>query len=320
LHQTMRNAPPIGGAHHPIFVVAADDEGVATLSAREHMLTLQLAAVRPLVTIDADLMIADEVLGGIETQNRSTDAFFDRIAALTGHAMEHACGIGGEDLVEAIDVAGIERPCVGDGKVDDGGAVIHDVSVPQRHLSERGRWFYTPHMVVPAGLGTPAQIAYAVPDVDRAAAHWATRVGAGPFIVRRHIELDEVWYRGEASMFDHSSAYGQWGSVMVELVQDHGSTPSAVRERFGPDESGLHHVAHIVDDLEAAIAYLHAHGYATVMSARTSTDVWFHFLECTAADGPDHLIELYERSPGLVGFYEMVAAAANGWDGRDPFM
>jgi hypothetical protein len=102
------------------------------------MLTLQLAAVRPLVTIDADLMIADEVLGGIETQNRSTDAFFDRIAALTGHAMEHACGIGGEDLVEAIDVAGIERPCVGDGKVDDGGAVIHDVSVPQRHLSERG--------------------------------------------------------------------------------------------------------------------------------------------------------------------------------------
>jgi len=175
-------------------------------------------------------------------------------------------------------------------------------------------------MSIPVGLNAPVQIAYAVPDVDVAVADWARRCGAGPFIIRRHIELDEVWYRGEPSVFDHTSAYGQWGQVMVELVQDHGTAPSAVRERFAPGETGLHHVAHIVDDLDAAVEHLCAHGFGMVMSARTSTGVWFHFLECTTGDGPDHLIELYERSPGLVGFYDMVAAAARDWDGVNPVM
>jgi len=30
------------------------------------------------------------------------------------------------------------------------------------------------------------------------------------------------------------------------------------------------------------------------------------------------MIELYEPTPGLTGFYAMVAAAAEGWDGADP--
>ena len=41
--------------------------------------------------------------------------------------------------------------------------------------------------------------------------------------------------------FDHSSAYGQWGDVMVELVEEH--TPPLVAPG-----SGVHHLAFIVDD------------------------------------------------------------------------
>ena len=44
-------------------------------------------------------------------------------------------------------------------------------------------------------------------------------------------------------MFDHTSAYGQWGDIMVELVQDHGTGPSVVRDLYNVDESGLHHLA-----------------------------------------------------------------------------
>ncbi len=97
------------------------------------------------------------------------------------------------------------------------------------------------------GLGAPVQIAYAVPDAAAAAAEWAATYGAGPFFVRPHITVTNVRYRGRPAEFDHTSAYGQWGGIMVELVQDHGAGPSAVRDMYAPEESGLHHLAFFVD-------------------------------------------------------------------------
>lgn len=166
------------------------------------------------------------------------------------------------------------------------------------------------------GLGRPAQLAYAVPDVVAAAHRWSTDLGAGPFFVREHIPLSRVEYRGAPGEFDHTSAYGQWGPLMVELVQVHNATPNVVNERFGPGDSGLHHVAFIVDDLAATSAALGAHGYATAMSAWTSSGLQFDFVDTVAEFG--HMLELYERNEHLVAFYAKVAAAADGWDGSDP--
>ncbi len=166
------------------------------------------------------------------------------------------------------------------------------------------------------GLGPPVQIAYAVPDVFAAARHWAAAFGAGPFLVRSHIPVAEVMYRGAPGVFDHSSAYGQWGSIMVELVQDHGSEPSAVREMYSADESGLHHLAFFVDDLDAATAGLAAAGMPLAMSATSGGGVRFHFIDAVATHG--HMLELYEPTERLHRFYADVAAAADGWDGRHP--
>ena len=69
-------------------------------------------------------------------------------------------------------------------------------------------------------LGPPKQIAYAVPDAFEAAKRWAKDFGAGPFFISEHIPVTDVSYRGSPSSFDHTSAYGQWGDIMVELVQD----------------------------------------------------------------------------------------------------
>ena len=165
-------------------------------------------------------------------------------------------------------------------------------------------------------LGAPIQVAYAVPDVDAAALRWATEVGAGPFFVRRHIELIDVIHRGRPSRFDHSSAYGQWGAMMVELVQDHGTTASVVRDMYSPEESGVHHLAFAVQDLGAALKWLREMGHNLAMSARTSAGMEFCFVDTVAMYG--HMLELYERSERLLGFYEMVAAASRDWDGADP--
>ena len=167
-----------------------------------------------------------------------------------------------------------------------------------------------------APLGTAVQIAYAVPDAEEAAARWAAELGAGPFFFRPHIELFDVVIRGRPGRFDHSSAYGQWGSIMVELVQDHGDGPSPVRDLFGADESGPHHLAFFVDDPDTVIDGLARQGHALAMSARTAAGVEFHFVDTVATLG--HMIELYRPTDRLREFYAMVAEAALGWDGSNP--
>jgi hypothetical protein len=169
----------------------------------------------------------------------------------------------------------------------------------------------------PGGLlGAPVQIAYAVPELVPAAEAWVRDFGAGPFFVRSHIDLVDVMYRGRAGIFDHSSAYGQWGSLMVELVVDHGHGPSPIRDVFEPGDTGLHHLAFIVDDLDHIVKALVAGHYEIAMSARTTGGTEFHFVDTTVTHG--HMLELYEESDRLRDFYRMVAAAARNWNGDDP--
>lgn len=165
-------------------------------------------------------------------------------------------------------------------------------------------------------LGAPVQIAYAVPDATVAAAAWARDFGAGPFFVRPHIELRDVMYRGRPGVFDHSSAYGQWGSLMVELVADHATGDSPIRDVLAPGTSGLHHLAFIVEDLHATMKALVAAGYAIALSARTANGTEFHFVDTRPTLG--HMVELYERTDRLRDFYSMVARAADGWTGDAP--
>jgi predicted enzyme related to lactoylglutathione lyase len=165
-------------------------------------------------------------------------------------------------------------------------------------------------------LGAPVQIAYAVTDAVAAAERWVADFGAGPFFVRPHIELVDVLHRGRPASFDHTSAYGQWGSIMVELVEDHTAGPSVVRDVVPPGAAGLHHLAYFVDDLTATIRTLVDRGHELAMSAFTTGGIEFHFVEAVGTHG--HFFEIYQLSDQLRAFYATVADAASGWDGTDP--
>ena len=161
-------------------------------------------------------------------------------------------------------------------------------------------------------LGAPVQVAYPVADVHAAARQWAARTAAGPFFVVEHIGLEAARIDGAPGPFDHSSAYGQWGAVMVELVEEH--TPALV----SPGR-GVHHLAFVVDDLAAAMAWCVDVGWPERLWARTSSGLEFAFMDATTGvAAPGHLVELYEPADRLLAFYAMVAAAASGWDGTDP--
>jgi hypothetical protein len=159
-------------------------------------------------------------------------------------------------------------------------------------------------------FGGPVQLAYAVDDVAEAARRWNAN-GVGPFFVIEHIDVHNVRIKGAPSTFDHSSAYAQWGDVMVELICQHDSGGERI---VGP--SGIHHVAFFVDNFATAAAQLTASAMPEVLYAETASGMAFGFHDGRAEHG--HLIEIYERTDGLARFYDMVRESAAGWDGSDP--
>jgi hypothetical protein len=122
--------------------------------------------------------------------------------------------------------------------------------------------------------------------------------------------------RGRPGTFDHTSAYGQWGPLMLELVEDHSVGPSPIRDVYAPGETGLHHLAFFVDLVDEALKWLLASGLELAMSARTAAGTEFHFVDARATHG--HMLELYAPSERVRAFYAKVADAAYGWDGCDP--
>lgn len=161
------------------------------------------------------------------------------------------------------------------------------------------------------------QLAYKVNDLEAAARAHTRAFGSGPFFVLRHVPLASSQHRGVARVFDHSSAYGQWGSVMVELVVQHNPDASALHDMFpyGSGAEGLHHAALFVDDLDAAIARFAGEGAPLAQLSVTQGGTAFAFVDTREALG--HMLELYEPTPQLTGFYDFVAAAAQGWDGSE---
>ncbi len=162
----------------------------------------------------------------------------------------------------------------------------------------------------------PVQVAYHVPDPVAAAERCARDFGWGPFFLMEHIPLTSSLYRGVPAEFDHTSAYGQAGELMVELITQHNDGPSALRDLFAPHETGVHHVACFVDDLAATVQSYRDDGIEAALDAQTKTGVRFVMLDLSAALG--HMLELYEPNDDMRRFYAHVRKCADGWDGDRP--
>jgi hypothetical protein len=167
-----------------------------------------------------------------------------------------------------------------------------------------------------AGCVHPVQIAYHVPDPEQAARDFARAFGWGPFFFFEHIALASCRYRGVTAQFDHSSAYGQAGDLMIELITQHDDSPSVLRDLYAADEIGVHHVAHFVPSLSSALGHARSSGAQVALEACTATGTQFAMLDTSRELG--HMLELYESAGDLLKFYRYVRRAADGWDGSEP--
>lgn len=166
-----------------------------------------------------------------------------------------------------------------------------------------------------AEFGCVVQFAIHAPSIEALARRWSHEMGAGPFYLLEHVALAKSLYRGAPARFDHSSAYGQLGDIMIELIHQHDDAPSAVRDMFAAEESGLHHAAIFVDDIEAAVRDAGRRGMAIALDAETAGGVGFVMADARQRYGC--MLEFYEPSDALRKFYAFIRRKSEGWDGVD---
>lgn len=168
-----------------------------------------------------------------------------------------------------------------------------------------------------AGAGGFVQAAYFVEDIHAAAEYWAATWGAGPFLVMEHIPLQNCRYRGTATVLDHSSAYGQYGDLMLELVQQHNPGPSPFRDLYAPGHWGLHHLARFATDLQAELEAYQQRGFATALQAEAG-GLAFAFVDTSAQLG--HMTELYQDCAQIRDFYALIAKAGGSASAGQTFI
>jgi hypothetical protein len=159
------------------------------------------------------------------------------------------------------------------------------------------------------------QIAFVVPDAAAAAAAHSKRYGSGPFYLVEHYPLAVHRYRGVDTPIDVTSAYGQWGNVTAEFVQQHSDTPSAYRDLVKKGETRLHHIALVADDLKAQMAKYEAAGSPAALYAETFPGMPYVIMDTSAQLGI--MTEFYEEWV-IKPMYDYMKRTAAEFDGTNP--
>lgn len=103
-------------------------------------------------------------------------------------------------------------------------------------------------------------VGYVVRDIEDAVAWATTTLGAGPFFLIAHLPFDMCTLNGAPAQYDHSSAFGQWGELIVELTVIHSADPPELADLIGGPAPRVGHVGWLADDLAADSARLEAEG------------------------------------------------------------
>lgn len=168
-------------------------------------------------------------------------------------------------------------------------------------------------------FGPVMQMGFVVPDVERAAKHWAG-LGVGPFFLLENIEFATCHYLGKPVKFGMRVAVGQWGAVQVELIQQTDAVPTIYTQFDGSKHGGLQHLGVMTRSVADDLATLKARGIDAVQAGSTANGINFAYVNTAELGGghPGGMIELIEHGPAIDGFFDLVRQAAVDWDGRDP--
>ena len=155
------------------------------------------------------------------------------------------------------------------------------------------------------------QLGYVTADLDRAVALWRDKLGVGPWTVFRNVRLTGT-YRGTRAEVGIDVALSYRGSLQIELIQPTDEAPSPYRDEGGALRLGSHHVAWLVDDLDAEVTRCAGQGLQPIFQAGNAASRVAYF-----EPEPGVIWELIEGT-GMRAMIDAGIAAAADWDGSDP--
>lgn len=166
-------------------------------------------------------------------------------------------------------------------------------------------------------LGGPHHSGYVVDSIEATVERLVEQLGAGPFFLVENVPLENVLSRGEPAELAHDSAFGFCGGAPIELLEIQRAAPERVEARWSGPRPRIHHVAYVLpraaaEDLRRSLDERGAPEYLS--SQLDELEMTFHDASGTLG----HDLEVHVDNPGLRGFFEMVAGAAEEWDGSEP--
>ena len=167
--------------------------------------------------------------------------------------------------------------------------------------------------MISARYGTVNQIGILVDDLDASIDRWISMLGVGPWTVFRNARLDGN-YRGRKGVVAMDVGLAFQGDVQIELIKITNETPSPYRDASGRPLKGMHHIAWLAEDLDAAVRRAVGDGLKLVFEGN-GVGTRVAYLE--APDEPGILFEFIESDAMPAMFRDGIPAARN-WDGSNP--
>lgn len=162
--------------------------------------------------------------------------------------------------------------------------------------------------------GRIRQIGYVVDDLDDALAGWVA-LGVAPWFVLRRI-VQKADYRGEPREVTISIALANSGELQLELIQQHGETPSVYTEFLADRGPGFHQLAYWPTDYDATMRAVKDAGWPVVWSSAEEGGVRYAYVE--PPGGVATVVEIMEFTEVTEGLAKFVRDAADDWDGSEP--
>lgn len=160
------------------------------------------------------------------------------------------------------------------------------------------------------------QMAYVVPDLEAAIAHWTKTLRIGPWFVLEHFTGVDPVYRGGPSGADVNLAMSFAGHMNIELIAPNNSAPSVYQELIDRRGYGFHHFGLATSDFDAEVTRYEKAGHALAFKAAVPSGGRVGYMDTT------HVLAGYTELIELGGAFDEVFSrfyrASIGWDGSEP--
>lgn len=166
-------------------------------------------------------------------------------------------------------------------------------------------------------LGEIRQVAYVVPDIEAAMAHWSRVMGVGPWFYNPRVPIRNYHYRGRSYEPHNSVALANAGALQIELLQPRNDVPSMYRDFLQAGFKGVQHVAYWTESFDADLARAQAAGLKVCMGGEVGDNGRFVYFEDDSGL-PGTTIELSEVAGPKGRMFRMIRDASQDWDGAQP--